>query len=160
MHSSEVYWIRDGISPYSMLRRFTCAGVSDGYNGIFGKAVPLYENFYVGGIYTVRGLGWGIAGPKDPGTGEAIGGTKELVFNAEYIFPIIQDLKIKGVVFVDAGRAYGSNETFGTDLRYTSGAGLRWTSPFGPIRIEYGVNLAKRAGEAGGKIEFAFGQAF
>jgi outer membrane protein insertion porin family len=108
----------------------------------------------------VRGLGWGIAGPKDPGTGEAIGGTKELVFNAEYIFPIIQDLKIKGVVFVDAGQAYASNQTLGTDLRYTSGAGLRWASPFGPIRIEYGVNLAKRAGEAGGKIEFAFGQAF
>ena len=128
--------------------------------GIFNKAVPLYENFYVGGIYTVRGLGWGIAGPKDPGTGEAIGGTKELIFNAEYIFPIIQDLKIKGVVFVDAGQAYASNQTIGTDLRYTSGAGLRWASPFGPIRIEYGVNLAKRAGEAGGKIEFAFGQAF
>ncbi len=129
-------------------------------SGLFGKAVPLYENFYVGGIYTVRGLGWGIAGPKDPGTGEAIGGTKEIVFNAEYIFPIIQEFKIKGVVFFDVGRAYGSNETFGSDLRYTSGAGVRWISPFGPIRIEYGVNIAKRNGEAGGKIEFAFGQSF
>jgi len=129
-------------------------------SGIFGKSLPLYENFYVGGIYTVRGLGWGIAGPKDPGTGEAIGGTKQLVLNAEYIFPIIQDLKIKGVVFFDAGRAYGSNETFGSDLRYTAGGGVRWISPFGPIRIEYGVNIAKRDGEAGGKIEFAFGQAF
>ena len=128
--------------------------------GIFGKAVPLYENFYVGGIYTVRGLGWGIAGPKDSVTGEAIGGTKELVFNAEYIFPIVQEFKIKGVAFFDAGRAYGSNETFGSDLRYTAGAGVRWISPFGPIRIEYGVNLAKREGESGGKIEFAFGQSF
>lgn len=135
-------------------------------NGIFGKAVPLYDKFYVGGIYTVRGLDWGVAGPKDKGTGEAIGGDQEIVLNAEYIFPIIKDLKIKGVVFFDAGRAYSGgtgttgDATFGTDLRYTTGAGVRWISPFGPVRIEYGRNIARRNGEASGKIEFAFGQAF
>jgi outer membrane protein insertion porin family len=128
--------------------------------GIFGKSVPLYENFYVGGIYTVRGLGWGIAGPKDATTNEAIGGTKELVFNAEYIFPIVRDLKIKGVIFGDAGRAYGRSETFGTDLRYTTGAGVRWISPFGPVRVEWGYNLFRRNGEAASKVEFSFGSAF
>jgi outer membrane protein insertion porin family len=128
--------------------------------GILGKTVPLYENFYVGGINTVRGLGWGIAGPKDPSTGEAIGGTKELVFNAEYIFPIFKDLKIKGVAFADVGRAYGSGEAFGSDLRYTTGAGVRWISPFGPIRIEWGYNVSRRSGEAASKVEFSFGQAF
>ncbi len=128
--------------------------------GILGKTVPLYENFYVGGIYTVRGLGWGIAGPKDVATGEAIGGTKELVFNAEYIFPIIKDLKIKGVIFGDAGRAYGSSETFGSDLRYTTGTGVRWISPFGPVRVEWGFNLFRRTGEAASKVEFSFGSAF
>ncbi len=128
--------------------------------GIFGKVVPLYENFYVGGINTIRGLGWGIAGPKDPATGEAIGGTRELVLNAEYIFPIIKDLKVKGVVFTDAGRAWGSSETLGSDLRYTAGTGVRWMSPFGPIRIEWGYNLAKKAGESSSKIEFSFGSSF
>ncbi|HTZ18681.1 MAG TPA: outer membrane protein assembly factor BamA [Dissulfurispiraceae bacterium] len=129
-------------------------------SGIFGKTVPLYENFYVGGIYTVRGLGWGIAGPKDPSTGEAIGGTKEAVFNAEYIFPIVRELKIKGVVFSDAGRAWGIGETFGSDLRYTAGTGVRWTSPFGPIRVEYGYNLSRKTGESSGKVEFSFGSSF
>lgn len=127
--------------------------------GLFGKKLPLYERYYVGGIYTVRGLGYGDAGPKDP-NGEAIGGEKELVFNAEYIFPIVQEYKFKGLVFFDAGRAYATGETFGSDLRYTTGAGIRWVSPIGPIRIEWGYNLDKRAGESSSKVEFTFGSFF
>jgi len=128
--------------------------------GIMNKTVPLYENFYVGGISTVRGLSWGEAGPKDPKTNEPIGGPKELIFNAEYIFPIIKELKIKGVVFGDAGSAVASNATIGHDLRYTTGFGVRWISPFGPIRIEWGYNIFRRTGEAASKVEFSFGSAF
>jgi outer membrane protein insertion porin family len=127
--------------------------------GIFGKELPLYERYYVGGIHTVRGLNHGDAGPKDI-NGEPIGGVKQLVFNAEYIFPIIQEYKFKGVVFFDAGRAYGTGETIGSDLRYTTGAGIRWISPMGPIRIEWGYNLDKRAGESASKVEFTFGTFF
>ena len=57
-------------------------------NGIFNKTLPLYERFYVGGLDTVRGLGFGDGGPKDPATSDAIGGTTELIFNTEYIFPV------------------------------------------------------------------------
>jgi len=128
--------------------------------GIMGKTVPLYENFYVGGLSTVRGLAWGEAGPKDTATNEPIGGTKELVLNAEYIFPIIKELKIKGVVFVDWGSASASNQAITHDLRYTTGTGVRWISPFGPVRIEWGFNIARRNGEAASKVEFSFGSAF
>ncbi|GER93310.1 outer membrane protein assembly factor BamA [hot springs metagenome] len=128
-------------------------------SGIFGKKLPLYERYYVGGIYTVRGLGYGEAGPKDI-NGEAIGGEKQLVFNAEYIFPIVAEYKFKGLVFFDAGRAYATGETIGSDLRYTSGAGIRWISPIGPIRIEWGYNLDKRPGESSSKVEFTFGSFF
>lgn len=127
--------------------------------GLFDKTLPLYERFYVGGIYTVRGLGFGEAGPKDPATGDPIGGTTELIFNAEYIFPIIPDMKLKGVVFFDAGNSYEDFNNFGY-LRYTTGAGIRWISPIGPIRIEWGYNLAKKPGESSGKFEFAFGSFF
>lgn len=128
-------------------------------SALFGKKLPLYERYYVGGIYTVRGLGYGDAGPKDP-NGEAIGGEKQLIFNAEYIFPIVSELKFKGLVFFDAGRAYDKGEALGSDLRYTTGAGIRWISPMGPIRIEWGYNLDKRPGEAASKVEFTFGSFF
>ncbi|NTU42912.1 MAG: outer membrane protein assembly factor BamA [Nitrospirales bacterium] len=133
---------------------------SIGYaTGLFDKNLPLYENFFVGGINTVRGLEYGKGGPLDI-NGEAIGGSKDLVLNAEYIFPILPEYKFKGLVFFDAGRAYGSDETFGSDLRYTAGAGIRWISPMGPIRIEWGYNLDKREGESSSKVEFAFGSFF
>ncbi|VAX28516.1 hypothetical protein MNBD_NITROSPIRAE03-552, partial [hydrothermal vent metagenome] len=98
-------------------------------------------------------------GPRDE-NGDVIGGTKELLFNAEYIVPLLDEIKLKGVVFFDLGRAYGSSESFGSDLRYTTGAGIRWVSPIGPIRIEYGYNLARRNDESTGRVEFAFGSFF
>lgn len=127
--------------------------------GISGDELPLYERFYVGGIYTVRGLEWGDAGPTDPLTGDAIGGTEQLIFNTEFIFPILPDMNVKGVIFFDAGNAYDEFEDFG-ELRYTAGAGFRWISPMGPIRIEWGYNLDKEPDEDSSRFEFAFGSFF
>jgi outer membrane protein insertion porin family len=127
--------------------------------GILGRTLPLYERFYLGGIYTIRGLGYGEAGPRDEETGEEMGGTEELIFNTEYIFPIVSDIRLKGVIFFDAGNAYESFKNFGT-LRYTTGAGVRWISPMGPIRIEWGYNIDRRPGEESSRVEFAFGTFF
>ncbi len=144
--------------------------------GIFGKELPLYENFYVGGIDTVRGLGFGEGGPKDkqrkeiypdPNVppvyktvdGDPIGGNTELIFNAEYIFPIFPEMKLKGVTFFDAGQAYEDFHNFGS-LRYTTGLGVRWLSPMGPIRLEWGYNLDRKEDESASKFEFAFGTFF
>jgi len=128
-------------------------------SGLFGRKLPLYERFYVGGIYTIRGLDFGEGGPRDE-KGEVIGGSKELLLNAEYIVPLLDEIRLKGVVFFDVGRAYDELETLGSDLRYTTGVGLRWVSPIGPIRIEYGYNLDRRDDESPGRIEFAFGSFF
>jgi outer membrane protein insertion porin family len=127
--------------------------------GIGGKELPLYERFYVGGIYTIRGLGFGEAGPRDEETGDEIGGTEELIFNLEYIFPLISDIRLKGVVFFDAGNAYESFEKF-PELRYTTGLGVRWISPIGPVRLEWGYNLDRKPGEKSSRFEFAFGTFF
>ncbi len=136
--------------------------------GILSKELPLYERFYLGGIYTIRGLDWGEAGPIDIATGDPIGGKTELIFNAEYIFPILTDLRLKGVAFADAGNSYDSScdnvtncksDDFG-QLRYTTGLGVRWISPFGPVRLEWGYNIDRRPEESSSRLEFAFGTFF
>jgi len=126
--------------------------------GVGGKPLPLYERFYVGGIYTIRGLGFGEAGPRD-NNGSVIGGTKQIIFNAEYIFPLVSEIRLKGLVFFDAGKAYDSSKNSGS-LRYTSGFGFRWISPIGPLRLEYGRNIAAKEGEKKGRWEFTFGSFF
>ncbi|MFN3739547.1 MAG: outer membrane protein assembly factor BamA [Thermodesulfovibrionales bacterium] len=127
-------------------------------SGAFGRKLPIYERFYVGGIYTVRGLGFGQAGPVDENN-EPIGGTKELIFNFEYIFPLVEEARLKGVLFFDAGRAFEQSEPMNS-LRRTAGFGIRWISPIGPIRLEYGRNLDPKPYESNGRIEFTFGTFF
>ena len=127
--------------------------------GLFGKKLPIYERYYVGGINTIRGIAYGEAGPKDINN-EVIGGEREIVFNAEYIFPIISEYKFKGLVFFDAGKAFDRGDGFGRGLKYTSGFGIRWISPMGPIRVEWGYNLNRKHGETTSKLEFTFGSFF
>ncbi|HEV8143490.1 MAG TPA: BamA/TamA family outer membrane protein, partial [Methylomirabilota bacterium] len=63
--------------------------------------------------------------------------------------------------FFDIGNVYGFGVKFDpTNLRESAGAGVRWISPFGPIRIDYGVNLDRRAGEEFGAFHFSVGSPF
>lgn len=141
--------------------------------GFLGQELPVYERFYVGGLYTIRGLGFGEAGPRETDNdfdagpagsvqdklGVPIGGTQQLIFNTEYIFPVFPEAKFKGLVFFDAGDAADSLTEL-TKLRYTTGFGVRWLSPVGPVRIEWGYNIQPKPGESASKFEFGFGTFF
>ena len=68
-------------------------------------------------------------------------------------------------VFLDIGQVYGPDTSFGTkfdlgDLRYNAGLSLRWASPFGPLRIDYGVKLDRRKNESFGEFQFSVGAPF
>ena len=132
--------------------------------GMQGKEVPQGERFYVGGLNTVRGFDYGRAGPVDEKTGDVIGGNKEVIFNAEYLFPILAEAKIKGVLFFDAGRGFNNAERIqlrGPRLRYGAGFGIRLLLPIGPIRLEWGKNLDPQPGEKSGFLpEFSIGTLF
>jgi len=134
------------------------AGYATGYAG---EELPLYERFYVGGINTIRGLGFGEGGPRDD-EGEVIGGNWELIFNNELIFPLFEDIRLKGLVFFDYGGAFDENKSFefSEDMRQTAGVGVRWLSPLGPIRLEWGFNLDPKQDEADNKLEFSMGGVF
>ncbi|MBN2517153.1 MAG: outer membrane protein assembly factor BamA [Deltaproteobacteria bacterium] len=119
-----------------------------------GKEIPVYERFTLGGIRSLRGLR--NVGPVDPETGDVIGGKTMLSFNAEIIFPLIEDAGMKGVIFFDTGNAWNSGYHL-DDMRETAGVGVRWYSPLGPLRLEWGYVLDKKEGEESNRWEFTLG---
>ena len=132
-----------------------------------GGAVPLYERFFLGGPYNLRGYKARTISPVDPNTGEEIGGNKDLVINVEYIFPIFGDFGLKGVFFFDMGNTWGQGEWpwnmnpwDGPPIRYDVGMGIRWYSPMGPLRIEWGWPLNPQPDEDKVVMEFTIGTAF
>jgi outer membrane protein insertion porin family len=128
--------------------------------GIEGKTLPIDERFFVGGMNTVRGFDSRSLGPIDE-SGIVIGGNKELIFNVEYLFPLAKDAGLRGVIFYDAGNAFGENEDYDIEnLRTSAGYGVRWYSPIGPLRLEWGYNLNPKDGEKLSRWEFSIGTFF
>lgn len=119
-----------------------------------------YERFYLGGINSVRGYDWQDINATPEGEIEERGGEKFIQFNAEMVFPIVEDLNFAGVIFYDMGDTYLKDEDVALEDLYSSyGAGFRWYSPMGPIRIEYGKILNGNE-YSGGRWEFSMGAAF
>ena len=118
-----------------------------------GKEIPVYERFYLGGMNSIRGLR--DVGPEDE-AGDPMGGETMMNFTAEVVFPLIKDAGLKGVVFFDTGNAWNSGYHF-DDMRKTAGAGVRWYSPIGPLRLEWGHVLDRKEGESASRWEFTIG---
>ena len=127
--------------------------------GIEGKAIPLTERYFVGGINTIRGFSFGRAGPVTP-SNTLLGASKELIVNNDFIFTISTDAKLNGVIFFDYGKGFDDHEPLSFKLRKTAGFEGRWISPFGPLRAAYGFNLDAREGERKGVFEFTIGSLF
>ncbi|MEA3363079.1 MAG: outer membrane protein assembly factor BamA [Thermodesulfobacteriota bacterium] len=121
--------------------------------------VSITERFFLGGIRTLRGFENREVGPTDE-DGNFIGGEKMGYFNFEYLFPIVKDLGLKGVLFYDTGNAWTDDEEYFSDMRNSVGAGIRWQSPLGPLRFEWGYNLSPRDTEKQSIFEFTIGRAF
>lgn len=122
-----------------------------------------YAKFYLGGMNSIRGFDkWDISG-KRAGDIKDRGGEKYVQFNVELTFPLSEKYKAAGVLFYDRGDVYRTDEDFDFGNQYSSfGTGLRWNSPMGPIRIEYGwVIDGKNIREAGsGQFAFSVGASF
>lgn len=133
-----------------------------GYSENFGDGdLPIYARFFAGGINSIRGFKPYSVGPVDPVTGEYLGGNKELIVNLELIFPLFEDIGMKGVVFFDMGNVWGESESWDfSDMRYAIGAGVRWFSPMGPIRVEWGYNLDPKPDESSAEWSFSVGTSF
>jgi outer membrane protein insertion porin family len=129
--------------------------------GHSGGDLPIYERFFLGGINTLRGFDYHSVGPKDPATGDVIGGERMVQFNFEYRFPIVKKAGLVGVLFYDTGNAWTQEEGYELgNLRKSVGAGIRWYSPMGPLRLEYGYVLDPEPGESTSNWEFSIGSLF
>ena len=92
-----------------------------------------------------------------------------MVFNTELQIPIVPKVRISGVLFFDAGNSYDDDEYIFQDNRnpnlpfgmYLSvGFGIRWFSPIGPLRFEWGIPLTRRPADDKILFEFNIGNAF
>jgi outer membrane protein insertion porin family len=127
---------------------------------LIDKPVPLGERFFVGGPSTLRGFRFGTAGPVDAAF-NIWGGSRELIYNIEYTFPIVPAARLKGVLFYDIGKAFDNYETVKlSELRQTYGWGFWWFSPIGPLRFEWGNIIKKRPNDQPSKFEFSIGTLF
>lgn len=126
-----------------------------------GGLLPLYEKFYLGGINSIRGFPFASISPRDPVTDDRIGGEKMLQFNLEFVFPLLREAGVKGLVFYDAGNVWNKDQSYDfTDLMQSVGVGVRWYSPIGPLRLEYGHILRGRDDHGSGAWEFSIGSVF
>ncbi|NLC70524.1 MAG: outer membrane protein assembly factor BamA [Desulfuromonadaceae bacterium] len=122
--------------------------------------IPIDEKFFLGGLYSIRGFETREVGPRDSETEDYYGGVKEAFFNFELIFPLVKEIEMKGVVFFDTGNAWDKNEDYFENMRYSAGFGIRWFSPMGPLRIEWGYNLDPEEWEDKSQIDFSLGRMF
>ena len=127
-------------------------GIVDSYDDT--TRVPLFDRWFLGGLYTLRGYRYRQVGPRD-NTGEPIGGNTYWFGSAEYSIPIIERLRF--AVFYDIGMVYEDvyHYNFG-HYNDNWGLGLRINLPIGPLRLDYGIPITHDP-ENGSSGRFQFG---
>ncbi|HEY3237010.1 MAG TPA: outer membrane protein assembly factor BamA, partial [Polyangiaceae bacterium] len=156
--------------------------------------VPIFERFFLGGIYTLRGFAFNSIGPRMPLTritdpnsppipnGANIGGNLQYLQNLELEFSILEAVGLRGVIFTDAGNTWNLEQNYCdtggasarfratnpcfdgfrslTSLRTSWGFGIRWFSPLGPLRFEWGFPFSPLPYEESSDFEFTIGNFF
>ncbi len=143
------------------LRFDTTIGYGDGYGDT--ATLPLTENYFAGGIRSVRAYEANTLGPRDS-QGQPIGGDRKLTGTLELILPLpfIRDSKaFRLTTFVDAGNVYGPGQGFDLgELRASAGVSGIWLSPFGPLTISLGWPFNDQPGDDIQNFQFTLGTAF
>ncbi|OGQ94377.1 MAG: outer membrane protein assembly factor BamA [Deltaproteobacteria bacterium RIFOXYD12_FULL_57_12] len=124
-----------------------------------GGKLPVFEKFYLGGINTIRGFTSAHISPTDPRTHERIGGMRMWYSNTEWLFPLVKDAGLKGLLFFDAGNVLDDTWKFDT-VKKSVGTGFRWLSPMGPLRLEWGYVLDPTEDEDQSNWDFSIGGSF
>jgi outer membrane protein insertion porin family len=133
-------------------------------SGIGSSAYPVFKNYYAGGIGTVRGYDTNALGDVYDQYGYSQGGDKRVMASVEMQFPFFgagQDRTLRWFTFVDGGQVYGANEKIALNrLRYSTGIGISWLSPIGPLKLSYGKALNASPTDKLQAFQFQIGTGF
>jgi outer membrane protein insertion porin family len=171
--------------PISQNYTLSLNGEVDYARGFDGKPLPVFKNFYAGGIGSVRGYDTSSIGPRDI-NGDPIGGAKRFNLNAELLFPLPgtgKDRAFRGFVFGDMGGVYAEKtkitaaESFvsttstdpltglattttravGSGVKYSVGFGINWLSPLGSLKLSYALPLHSKPDDKLQRLQFNIG---
>jgi outer membrane protein insertion porin family len=129
-------------------------------DSIDGGNYPFFENYFVGGLTSVRGYAANTIGPKE-GT-SVIGGNGLFSGSAEFIFPMpfVEDKDSwRTLFFLDGGSVYQDDPSF-DDMRYSAGIGISWITPIGPLSISSAKALNASSDDTEEQVQFAIGRMF
>ncbi len=137
--------------------------------GLKGQPYPLFKNFFVGGLGSVRGFEQSTLGPaRQTSISNTapiyLGGPTKLVFNAELLMPFPgagNDRTLRLFGFTDIGSAFGEDEKISSQaLRASAGIGLSWISPMGPLRFSFATPIRQQTGDKIQRLQFQIGTSF
>jgi len=149
-----------------LTKKYTLALNSDlGWGqGLSNRPYPLFKNYFVGGLGSVRGFQQSTLGPSDSTNSIFLGGPKKVVMNAEILAPFPgagNDRTLRLFAFADAGRAFGEHEKVDlSQLRSSIGVGLSWISPMGPLRFSYAMPMRRQVTDKIQRLQFQIGTSF
>lgn len=158
-------WKTDYFYPLS--KKFIALFSGDvGHIEGLGQDVRVTDAFLIGND-TMRGFEVGGMGPRDNQTDDALGAKTYATGTVEVTFPIglPEEFGIRGAAFTDFGTAFGAD---GPDdliddsmsLRMSTGVGLAWRSPLGPVRIDLAYPFLKTDFDKQQIFSFSFGTRF
>lgn len=157
------------------------AGYANGYGG---KSLPFFQNYYGGGVGSVRGYETNSLGPREAVTsavttnpdgttssttsytGNATGGRRKFTMNNEILFPFPgtkNDKSVRGSFFLDAGQIYDRGDPLQKDnerVHLSTGVAIAWQSPIGALKFSYAFPLASKPSDRLQRFQFQVGTLF
>ena len=167
-YSGTVNWFKDLFAGVVFHWRSSFGYIQNNFGG---ERIPADQRFEIGGINTVRGYDTYAITTIDS-EGRLLGGNKMFFTNVELLIPLHKEMGLGAVVFFDAGGVWGDDQYFFDPSIFASedppalglyksiGVGIRWMSPLGLLRIEYGYGLDELYGSDNQRVEFTIGQSF
>ncbi|HQU15136.1 MAG: outer membrane protein assembly factor BamA [Chromatiales bacterium 21-64-14] len=151
---------------FPLTRHVTFSLTGDvGYGATYAgnKEFPIFQNFFAGGIGSVRGYQDNTLGPTDS-NGLPLGGRFRVGGSAELLFPppfMTKNHSVRLSLFTDIGNVYSDISAFkASELRYSAGIGVVWLTPFGALNFSYGIPLNASSTDRKQQFQFTVGAPF